>query len=180
MVWPGDPTTEALKDPVVVVDEDRWHAWVCAHPLTDTGQEDRMTTRYATSADGLDWTWAGEALAPTPGSWDQRGARLTAVVAGPGGVADLAFYDGRASAEENWYERTGLARRLAGTAFAALGDVEPSGSPYGRHTLRYVSVVALPDGGLRAYFEAAAEDGGNDLRTQLLDADALRALAGPD
>jgi hypothetical protein len=177
LVWPGDLRSEAVKDPVVVVDGDRWHAWVCCHPLTESGQEDRMTTRYATSADGLTWSWQGDALAPTAGTWDQRGTRLTAVVSGGGSVADLAFYDGRAGADENWYERTGLARRGSGEAFTAVRAVEPSGSPYGRRTLRYVSVVELPDGGLRAYFEAAAEDGGNDLRTQLLDPDALRALA---
>jgi hypothetical protein len=177
LVWAGDPRREAVKDPVVVVDGDGWHAWVCCHPLTEKGQEDRMTTRYATSPDGLTWAWQGDALTPTPGTWDQRGARLTAVVSGPGSVADLAFYDGRADADENWYERTGLARRGPGAAFTAVQAVEPSGSPYGRNTLRYVSAVELPGGGLRAYFEAAAEDGGNDLRTQLLDPDALRGLA---
>ena len=50
-------------------------------------------------------------------------------------------------------------------------------SPYGEHTLRYVSAVELPEGGVRVYFEAAAETGGNDLRTQLLDLDRLRSLA---
>ena len=64
-----------------------------------------MTTAYATSDDGLAWTWHGTALAPRPGAWDARGARLTALLTGGG-----ATYDGRASKEENFGERTGLAR----------------------------------------------------------------------
>jgi hypothetical protein len=177
-VWPGDPRTVAVKDPVVRYADGAWQAWVCCHPLTEAGEEDRMTTRYATSADGLDWTWQEDALVPTAGSsWDRRGARLTSVVAGSGGSADLAFYDGRSSAAQNWYERTGLARAQSSGGFVPIGSSPLAESPYGERTLRYVSTVALPDGGLRAYFEAAAEAGGNDLRTQLLDPEGLRALA---
>jgi hypothetical protein len=182
-VWPGDERT-AAKDPVVVAGPDGWRAWVCIHPLPDAAEADRMTTRYAVSPDGLEWTWVGEALSPRPGRWDARGARLTAVVPGTAGGAELAFYDGRASAGENWYERTGLAR--AGSApgrFEAIGTDPFAQSPYGRHTLRYVSVVPLADRSLRAYFEAAGPSGGNDLRTQVLDAGALSALvaaAAPD
>jgi hypothetical protein len=178
-VWPGDDRS-AAKDPVVVVTDSGWHAWVCIHPLPDAAEADRMTTRYATSDDGLDWTWQGDALLPRPGRWDARGTRLTAVVAGPagpGGPADLAFYDGRASAAENWYERTGLARRASAPGtFTAVGTEPFAQSPYGRHTFRYMTAVPLADGGLRIYFEAAGSSGGNDLRTQLVDAEALRSL----
>ena len=73
-------------------------------------------------------------LAGTPGTWDARGARLTARLPG-GHVA----YDGRATAEENWYERTGLARR-DGDGYAAL-----PGDPI--DDVRYLDVVALPGGG---------------------------------
>jgi hypothetical protein len=176
-VWAGDERT-AVKDPVVVVGPEGWRAWVCIHPLPDATEADRMTTRYAQSADGLDWTWVGDALLPRPGHWDSRGARLTAVVPGAGALGEVAFYDGRASAAENWYERTGLARAgsVPGT-FAGVGREPFAQSPHGRHTLRYVSVVPLADGSLRAYFEAASPAGGNDLRTQLLAADAVRSLA---
>jgi hypothetical protein len=166
-IWPGDETS-AAKDPVVLPSAEGWQAWVCIHPLPDPAEADRMTTRYATSPDGLSWTWEGDALLPRDGLWDSRGARLTAVVPGAAGGADLAFYDGRASAAENWYERTGIAVGTAPGRFQALGTEPFAQSPYGHGTLRYLSVVPLPDGSLRVYFEAAGESGGNDLRTQLL------------
>ena len=61
-VFPGDDRT-AVKDPVVRHRDGRWHAWVCCHPLDLPGEEDRMTTAYATSADGLAWDWHGTVLA---------------------------------------------------------------------------------------------------------------------
>ena len=65
-VFGGDDRT-AVKDPVVRVRDGRWHAWICCHPLDQPGEEDRMTTAYATSEDGLVWDWHGTALAPRPG-----------------------------------------------------------------------------------------------------------------
>jgi hypothetical protein len=76
VVLPGTDSV-AVKDPVVLVDETGWRMWVCVHPLTEPGHEDRMTTTYATSADGLAWDWHGTVLAPSAGSWDQRGTRVT-------------------------------------------------------------------------------------------------------
>jgi hypothetical protein len=166
-VWPGDDLT-AVKDPVVLVDRaGGWHAWVCCHPLTEPGEEDRMTSRYATSDDGLSWAEDKEALAPPADGWDRRGRRVTAIVARPDGSV-TGYYDGRADASENWYERTGTlhGRSIPGKLAASSAGVVQS--PYGRHTLRYLSVVDLGNGTGRAYFEAAAADGSNEIRTQLI------------
>ena len=157
VVLPGDAVT-AWKDVVVQVGDDgRWRMWACRHPLDGGDDEaDRMQSWYLTSADGLSWVPVGPALLPTPGSWDQRGARITAVLATADGW--LASYDGRASAAENWYERTGLATGVGPESFVAdRGPVSRGG-----RTLRYVSTLA--DGaGLRVYFEADRPDGSNAL-----------------
>ena len=162
VVLPGTETA-AVKDPVVLADETGWRMWVCVHPLTEPGEEDRMTTAYATSADGLVWDWHGTVLAPTPGSWDQRGTRVTAVLSESPLVV---LYDGRASAEDNWHETTGVARSLDGrTLVAEPGPVLRS--PHSDGALRYVAAVPLPTGGTRFYFEAARPDGAHDLVTSV-------------
>ena len=114
-----------------------------------------MTSAYATSADGLSWTWHGTVLRPRPGTWDARGARLTTVL--PDG---RAAYDGRASKEENWFERTGLARRANGV-FEQVGD-EPVADA------RYLEALPLPDGRYRIYWEAPLPDLSHELRTELV------------
>src|SRR5215218_10010055 len=107
-VFPGDDRT-AVKDPIVRRTNRGWEAWICCHPLDEP---DRMTSAYATSADGLDWEWRGTVLSPSPGTWDARGARLTAILRD-----GRASYDGRATTEATWFERTALARRAEPDAF---------------------------------------------------------------
>ena len=153
--FPGDEAI-GVKDPVIWREADGgWHGLICCHLLDIPDHEDRMDTRYATSPDGLEWTWRGTVLAGTPGAWDARGARLTARLPG-GHVA----YDGRATAEENWYERTGLARR-DGDGFTAL-----PGDPIA--DVRYLDVVALPDGAYRIFYEFRLPDDSHELRTELI------------
>ena len=147
----------------MLVDEDGWRMWVCVHPLGDPGHEDRMTTAYATSADGLVWDWHGTVLEPTPGSWDQRGTRVTAVISESPLVV---LYDGRARAEDNWHEVTGVARSVDGRSLVAE-DLPVISSPHSDGALRYVAAVPLPDGGTRFYFEAARPDGAHDLMTSV-------------
>jgi len=164
-VMPGSDRL-AVKDPVVVHHDGTWHAWASCHPLDDPDATDRMTTEYATSDDGVGWTWHGTALAGRAGSWDARGVRVTAVrLDGPDPVA---WYDGRATAEQNWEEQTGLARIVEPGHLTALG-AEPVGvSPSGLGGLRYVSVVTLADGSNRFYVEVTRPDGAHDLRTVLV------------
>jgi hypothetical protein len=163
VVFPGSSEL-AVKDPIVEVGGAReWRAWICCHPLADAGEEDRMTTAYATSSDGLSWDWHGDVLRPTPGTWDQRGARMTTVLAREPLVV---LYDGRASAAENWFERTGIARERDGV-LVADPDGPAAASPHSDRGLRYASAVPLPDGRTRFYFEAARPDGAHDLWTSV-------------
>jgi hypothetical protein len=99
-------------------------------------------------------------MVPEPGTWYSRGTRVTAV---PG---DHAYFDGRASAAQNFEERTGVAK-WNGSRFLAVAG--PAYSPFGDGALRYVSAIALPDGRLRLYYESATEYGSHGLRTELRD-----------
>jgi hypothetical protein len=171
VVLPGDPRKRAVKDPVIMRHDGQWHMWATIHPLADPDETDQMTTEYAVSADGLDWTWQGIALNGRPGEWDSRGARVTAVrFGGPGQPPVTGYYDGRASAAENYEERTGVA---VGADPAALIAASPPGagptaaSPYWTGALRYLDLVDLPDGRTRLYYEMAQRDGSHALVTEL-------------
>ena len=153
-VFAGDERT-GVKDPVIRRRAGRWEAWICCHPLDEPGHEDRMTTAYVTSADGLTWGRLRTVLAPRPSGWDARGTRVTAVLAD-----GRALYDGRATREENFSERTGVAVPVAGGGLRAAGDGPVA-------VVRYVDAVAVP-GGHRLYYEAPLPDGSHELRTELI------------
>jgi hypothetical protein len=155
-VFAGDDRT-GVKDPVIRCWDGRWHAWICCHPLELPDEEDRMTTAYATSEDGLAWRWRGTALAPRPGTWDARGTRVTAVLRD-----GRASYDGRAAKEENFSERTGLARPAGGPGTLVQDDRGPVAG------VRYLEVLALPDGGWRLWYEFPLPDQSHELRTELV------------
>jgi len=73
-----------------------------------------------------------------------------------------AAYDGRATKEENWFERTGLAYR-AGDRFEAR-----DGPPVSH--VRYLEVLPLPGGGYRIFYESPLPDASHELRTELVGA----------
>ncbi|MGD0311812.1 MAG: hypothetical protein ABSC90_05065 [Acidimicrobiales bacterium] len=160
-VLPGDAMT-GVKDPVVKLTGGRWHLWLCCHPLDQPEDTDRMSTHYGTSVDGLTWTMHGEALAGTPGRWDERAARVADVVVDDGRW--WAYYDGRANREENAEERTGLA--VGTDPGHLLAAPEAYGAFPDGGGLRYVSAVPLPDGGTRLFYETSRRDGAHDLRTE--------------
>ncbi len=164
VILPGDAKT-GVKDPVIRHYGGRWHLWASCHPLADPIQADQMTTEYATSPDGLAWTWHGTALSGTPGCWDARGTRVTSVAFGPGTVT--AYYDGRASASENFEERTGVATGTDPVALTAREDGPAAYSPHLGGGLRYLDVVPLPDGRHRLYYEMTQADGTHCLVTEL-------------
>ncbi len=165
VVLPGDATA-AVKDPVIIHKTGTWHLWASVHPLADPDSTDRMTTDYATSADGIGWTWHGHALCPRPGEWDSRGVRVSAVRFGTAGEI-VAYYDGRATRGgelrgADW--RSG--RRIADGAEGdrPRSDRSAPGWPVG---LRYLDIVDLGNGHERWYYEVTRPDGLHELRTEL-------------
>jgi hypothetical protein len=162
-VLPGDEHT-AVKDPFVLWSGGRWHLWASCHPLPDPSEADRMVTEYATSADGLAWSWGQTALTGRAGMWDSRGVRVTCVIVD--GDSSVAYYDGRASAADNAEERTGLAISNGDGVFHATSDQPAAVSPYGSGSLRYVSLVDLGEGACRLFYEATDPGGAHSLYSE--------------
>jgi hypothetical protein len=162
IVLPGSAEV-AVKDPVIVAGRDGWLMWACCHPLAEPGHEDRMSTSFLTSADGLTWLDHGTVLSGRPGEWDARGARVSAVLEQE---PLTVLYDGRATAEANWFETTGVAKQVGGV-LQPCGDGPVALSSDSDQALRYACVVPLPDGRTRFYFEAARADGSHDLMTSV-------------
>jgi hypothetical protein len=150
-VFPGSRAF-GIKDPVLVRGQDL-RVWATLHPLTEGDENaDQMISVDAFSGESV--------MVPEPGTWYSRGTRLTAV------LGEYAYFDGRASAAENFEERTGIAR-WNGSRYVAVAG--PASSPFGGGALRYVSAIALPGGGQRLYYECATKYGSHELRSELRD-----------
>jgi hypothetical protein len=148
-VFPGSAEW-GIKDPVLVRDEDL-RIWATLHPLTQGDDNaDQMISVNACNCETV--------MVPEPGTWYSRGTRITAV------VGEHAYFDGRASATQNFEEKTGIAE-WDGSRYIAIAG--PASSPFGGGALRYVSVIALPDRKQRLYYESATEYGSHELRTEL-------------
>ena len=74
-------------------------------------------------------------------------------------VDEWLYYDGRATAAENFSERTGIAVRHGDTV-TAVGEQPMSDG-------RYLDIAALPGGGHRIWYEAPLPDGSHELRTEV-------------
>ncbi len=147
-VFPGSAEF-GIKDPVLVRGQDL-RIFATVHPLTDGDENaDRMASVDALSGESV--------MVPEPNTWYSRGTRLTSV------LGEYAYFDGRASAQENFEEKTGIARWNGSQYIAVAG---PAVSPFGGGALRYVSAIE-PPAGLRLYYESATEYGSHELRTEL-------------
>ena len=92
-----------------------------------------------------------------------RPGRPDGVRLSPGEV--VAYYDGRASAAENYEERTGLATGAEPGVLTAHRPITQS--PYGAGGLRYLCILDLGDSRERYYYEMTRPDGAHELRTEL-------------
>ena len=79
----------------------------------------------------------------------------------------VAYYDGRATAAENYEERTGVAVGESPAVLTAIGPVPIGAPPDGLGGLRYLDIVDLGDGRERWYYEVTRPDGLHELRTEL-------------
>lgn len=174
----GQAGVEAVKDPVVVHDGDGWLMFASfgsrdlpaagigagLHASQDALSSGQLLscTGLATSADGLDWRWAGPVLLPAPGGWDAYETRLSTIVRD--GDRWLGLYDGIASPTENYEERTGLASSADRRVWTRLSADGPAlRSAQGSGCLRYACAVPFR-GETLVYHEAARADGAHELR----------------
>jgi hypothetical protein len=187
----GDPEAKAVKDPVTYRDGDNLHMWYTAHNLNDgqTQKEkddnaDQMWTEHIESFDeGKTWTTPDVVLEPRVGKWDSRGARLTAVLWDEVNHEPIsAYYDGRSSKSQNYYELPGIAiwnseeRRFESIsdepeAWSPNGTWHPDGTKNFANTkgaFRYPSIV-IRNGKLELYYEGTLEQGAHGTFRQKFD-----------
>ncbi len=118
-------------------------------------------TGLATSLDGATFHWHGPVL-DVGESWDAYQARLTCVV--PLGAGYVGFYDGSASAGENYEERCGIATSGDMWHWQRLSPQRPwIVSPHGSGAIRYLDALVV-NRQWWIYYETARADGAHDLR----------------
>jgi hypothetical protein len=175
---PDEIRVAAVKDPWIRRVGSAWYLFASFGPLpTDAGAELHATgdalstgrtgslTGLAASRDGETWEWRGAVLGPTGGRWDGYTARLsTAIRIGDGW---LGLYDG-STLEGNYEERCGIAFSDDLIEWRKTGANGPLiGTASGPGGVRYVDVIEMPHGTMRAYYEWTRPDGSHELRTAL-------------
>jgi hypothetical protein len=178
---------EGIKDPWILRHGELYHMFLSVAVATpgttaqshstfdiyNTG-ECLSATGLATSADLDHWAWKGIVFQPAATGWDCYCRRINSVVPVDGRF--LAFYDGSASHEENYEEKTGLAVSTDLFNWQTLTANAPAQvSPHGSHSLRYMDAQARGKNAV-AFYEQARPDGSHDLRLTILESAAFRSL----
>jgi hypothetical protein len=135
-------------------------------------------TGAAISGDGRNFQWIGDvspigsssSAANSAGGWDRYCQRVGALVELESG-GYLAYYDGSASVEENYEEKTGLAITFDLKTYYSLSSPGPSlTSPHASGSLRYIDVIEVGHE-LFYYYEIARPDGSHELRVSVVERD---------
>lgn len=180
----GEVGVQGVKDPWVMIVNGLYYMLISyAVPLEVPSGEDRArmhatadiyntgltlsSTALAVSGDGREYEWLGDLFSPRAGAWDAYAARLGCLV--PTASGWVGYYDGAASVEENYEERTGLVQSWDLRSFYRLSYGVPSlVSPHGSGSLRYVDAVVFDDE-IRFYYECCRPDGSHELRMNRLE-----------
>lgn len=118
-------------------------------------------TALAISLDGIKFNWLGEVL-PVGKGWDRYQSRLNSVVKLDG--LFVGFYDGSASEQENYEERSGLAVSFDLKNWDRLTPDQPwVVSSHASGALRYIQGVKVGEE-LWLYYEYARQDAAHELR----------------
>jgi hypothetical protein len=142
-------------------------------------------TGAAVSGDGRRFQWIGDVSPvsnfpsfPSPSApesvpaqkWDAYCRRTSSLLPLPSG-GYLALYDGGASREDNYEEKTGLAMTFDLRSYYSISpDAPVLASPHGSGSLRYVDI--LPVGHeIFCYYEIAREDGAHELHVSVVERD---------
>ncbi len=184
----ADTGTEGVKDPWVMV-VNGLHYMLISYAATvevPADQRERMhatadvyntgltlsATALATGGDGRTFEWQGDVLSPRAGAWDAYAARLGCLL--PTAHGWVGYYDGGASVDENYEERTGLVQSWDLRTFHRLSLERPLlVAPHGSGSLRYVDAVVFDDE-ILYYYEYARPDGSHELRMNRLPRPATR------
>ena len=172
---------EGVKDPWIFEERGVFHMFLSVAVATPKTKQDShatldiyntgecvSATGLATSLDLDHWKWQGIVFRPDDAGWDKYCRRINSVV--PLGGKYFAFYDGSASHQENYEEKTGLADS---TGLRQWQTLTPNGpkltSPHSSASLRYID-AKLTNGEWHIFYEFARPDGAHDMRVMTCDA----------
>lgn len=170
---------EGVKDPWILKGQEVFYMLLSvALPTASTNESSHASldifntgqclsaTALALSRDLDSWDWAGVVFAPEASGWDRYCRRINSFIQRNGKF--YGFYDGSASAAENYEERTGWAVSSDLRRWESLTPAAPLlTSPHGSGSLRYVDAQVLGDK-IGLFYEFARPDGAHDLRLATL------------
>lgn len=169
---------EGIKDPYLLIVGGKYYMIVSYAPTPDKVSEDlkkkmhitadvyntgitKSHTGLALSYDGVNFKWWGDILSPGK-NWDAYASRISCVVYLP--PVFTAFYDGSASVNENYEEKTGIAISFDLIHYEKLTLEKPKlTSPHASGCLRYMDDVIVGED-IYYYYEYARSDGSHELR----------------